>query len=30
MNKKIDYNKLNIGDRIVRTKGGILSKHHVS
>ena len=29
MNKNIDYNKLNIGDRLIRTKGGILSKHHV-
>ncbi len=26
---EIDYNKIKIGDRIVRTKGGILSKHHV-
>ena len=25
----IDYQRLKIGDRIVRTKGGILSKHHV-
>lgn len=25
----IDYEKLKIGDRLVRTKGGILSKHHV-
>ena len=25
----IDYKRLRIGDRIVRTKGGILSKHHV-
>ncbi|AXG71000.1 lecithin retinol acyltransferase [Kordia sp. SMS9] len=25
----IDYQRLRIGDRIVRTKGGILSKHHV-
>ena len=24
-----DYHKLRIGDRLVRTKGGILSKHHV-
>lgn len=24
----IDYNKLKIGDRLVRNKGGILSKHH--
>lgn len=24
----IDYDKLRIGDRLVRTKGGILSKHH--
>jgi len=24
----IDYNKIQIGDRLVRTKGGILSKHH--
>ena len=29
MNKNIDYDKLNIGDRLIRTKGGILSKHHV-
>lgn len=29
MNKIIDYNKLNIGDRLIRTKGGIFSKHHV-
>jgi Lecithin retinol acyltransferase len=26
---KIDFEKLKIGDRLVRTKGGILSKHHV-
>jgi len=26
---KIDYSRLSIGDRLVRTKGGILSKHHV-
>jgi len=25
----IDYQKIRIGDRLVRTKGGILSKHHV-
>lgn len=25
----LDYHKLRIGDRLVRTKGGILSKHHV-
>jgi len=26
---QIDYQKLRIGDRMVRTKGGVLSKHHV-
>ena len=26
---KIDFNKLKIGDRLVRTKGGVFSKHHV-
>ncbi len=25
----IDYTKIRIGDRIIRTKGGIFSKHHV-
>ncbi len=25
---EINYQKLRIGDRLVRTKGGILSKHH--
>lgn len=25
----LDINKLKIGDRLVRTKGGIFSKHHV-
>jgi len=25
---KTDYNKLNIGDRLVRTKKGIFSRHH--
>lgn len=25
---KINYEKLNIGDRLVREKGGILTKHH--
>ena len=24
----IDFEKIKIGDRLVRTKGGILSKHH--
>jgi len=24
----IDYQKLKIGDRLIRTKGGILTKHH--
>lgn len=26
---KIDFTKLKIGDRLIRTKGGIFSKHHV-
>lgn len=26
---KIDFAKLKIGDRLVRTKGGIFTKHHV-
>jgi len=26
---EIDFNKLRIGDRLVRTKGGIFTKHHV-
>jgi hypothetical protein len=26
---EIDYIKLKIGDRLIRNKGGILSKHHV-
>lgn len=26
---EIDYHKLKIGDRLVRTKGWVLSKHHV-
>lgn len=26
---EIDFNKLKIGDRLVRTKGGMFSKHHV-
>lgn len=25
----IDYQKLKIGDRLVRTKGGVFTKHHV-
>lgn len=25
----LDYNRLGIGDRLVRTKGGIFTKHHV-
>jgi hypothetical protein len=25
---KIDYEKINIGDKLVRTKGGIFTKHH--
>ena len=28
MNKEIDFNRLKIGDRLVRTKGGVFSKHH--
>jgi len=28
MNTNIDYNKLKIGDRLIRTKGGVFSKHH--
>lgn len=26
---KIDFNRLQIGDRLIRTKGGIFTKHHV-
>jgi len=26
---EVDFNKLKIGDRLVRTKGGIFTKHHV-
>ena len=26
---EIDFSKLKIGDRLVRNKGGILTKHHV-
>lgn len=25
---KIDYQKLTIGDRLIRTKGGLFSRHH--